>query len=115
MVAIQNTGDYARNAYFSIYVYHANQRNKANPSWEMKGVTYSEQEAIDSAQLFYDTSQFIKVEVKKRVYDTLNAQSQDVTIKVFQENQRQKRSIFKAFLALIGALFMVAGSFYLNK
>lgn len=101
--------DYGQSAQYSIYVYHNNREKKAGSTWEMKGITPDMDEAISHARLFFDTSQFGKVEVKKRVYDNVAEQAQDTTIKVFEKKTGWIASFCVASAALMAALILVTG------
>lgn len=102
--------DYGQSAQYSIYVYHNNREKKAGSTWEMKGITPDMDEAISHARLFFDTSQFGKVEVKKRIYDNVSEQAQDTTIKVFEKKAGGRiASLCMVSAALMAALILATG------
>lgn len=106
MASLKAANDTGHDAQYSIYVYHGCRRNRPNTPWEMKGVTPHLEEAMENARIFFNTRQFCKVEVKKRVYDTLSAQSQDMTIKVYELGYSKALNIIVASAALIAGLVL---------
>lgn len=97
---------------YSIYVYHyACDIEEGYTDWEKIGVTSCIQDAVNQAQNLFDTSDFKKVEIKKKFYDTKYQRVVDATYKVFQDKKRVSRrsGIFTLFgISCIAGLSVIA-------
>lgn len=94
---------------YSVYVYHAPTK-KQKSSWEMKGVTNDMDKALLSAQSFFDSKEFQKVEVKKKYFDEKNDRTIDMTLKTFQNTNKEMGAFTMLAISLIlsGAAFAAA-------
>lgn len=101
---------------FSIYVYHyACDIEEGHTDWEKIAVTPCIQDAVNQAQNLFDTSEFKKVEIKKKYYDTKYQRVVDATYKVFQNKKRisHRSGIMALFgLSCIAGLSVIALPFF---
>lgn len=95
---------------YSVYVYHDPNKNTKSP-WEMKGVTNDMDKAMKSAENFYNSREFQKVEVKKKYFDEKNQRTIDMTLKTFEGNLKKEMGIMTLLaiaLVLCGTAFAAA-------
>lgn len=95
---------------YSVYVYH-NPKAKMQSPWEMKGVTNDMDKAMKTAEKFYNSREFQKVEVKKKFFDEKNQRTIDMTLKTFEGNMKKEMgamTILAIGLVLCAAAFAAA-------
>lgn len=95
---------------YSVYVYHPpSKKNKSQ--WEMKGITKDMDQAMKSAEKFYNSREYQKVEVKKKFFDEKNQRTIDMTLKTYEGNLKKEMgamTMLAIALVLCGAAFAAA-------
>ncbi len=104
------------NIQYDVYIYHrpAN-RNDIIPGWERKTSTQNIRRARLKAKSLYETDQYEKVEIKRRVFNEGAARSFSSTFKTY-ENTGYRKILRALLITMLGALGAIAslGVMYLT-